>query len=112
MEENKSLSIQYYGESDIGLVRTENQDCFGKFPKDNTNLAQPKGVLFIVADGMGGHTGGKEASELVVELIYDQLYEEGYHEIIFDGSLLSSGVFLYRLKAGSFIDSGKMILLR
>ena len=50
--------------------------------------------------------------ELVVELINDQLYEEGYHKVLFDGSLLSSGTFVYRLKAGNYTDNGKMILLR
>lgn len=74
MKERKELTVSYYGASDIGLVRTENQDCFGKFPKENTDLYQPKGVLFVVADGMGGHTGGKEASKLAVDIVSDEYY--------------------------------------
>jgi serine/threonine protein phosphatase PrpC len=74
LKEKKELSITYYGASDIGLVRTENQDCFGKFPNDNTNFYKPKGALFIVADGMGGHAGGKEASKLAVDVVSDEYY--------------------------------------
>lgn len=69
MKEKKQLGIKYFGASDIGLVRTENQDSFGKFPKDDLNIYQSKGILFMVADGMGGHTGGKEASQTAVDVV-------------------------------------------
>ena len=36
----------------------------------------------------------------------------GSHEITFDGSNLASGVYLYRLKAGDFTTTGKMVLLK
>ncbi len=67
------LKIRSCGRSDIGLVRTENQDAWGKFPQDNDDLTTPHGVLFIVADGMGGHQGGREASQMAVRLI-SQVY--------------------------------------
>ena len=50
--------------------------------------------------------------ELMAELINDKLYEEGYHEIMFEGSLLSSGVYIYRIQAGEFTDIKKMLLLK
>ena len=65
----EKLSIEYSGASDIGMIRTENQDSFGKFPPDNLDIYSDKGQLFIVADGIGGHAGGKEASSLAVETI-------------------------------------------
>lgn len=70
----KKLIIDFAAKSDIGLVRTENQDSFGKFPYDNTNLYASKGQLFIVADGMGGHKGGKEASSIAVETINNEFF--------------------------------------
>ena len=58
--------------------------------------------------------------ELMAELINDQSFEEGYHKITFDGSLLSSGVYIYRIQAvdpvsGSgqgFTETKKMILMK
>jgi PPM family protein phosphatase len=49
--------------SDTGLVRRENQDSNGSFPSCH---------LFVVADGMGGHRGGKQASEMAVSTIAER----------------------------------------
>ena len=38
--------------------------------------------------------------------------EAGNHQVTFDGSGLPSGVYLYRLQAGAFAASGKMLLLK
>jgi protein phosphatase len=94
LKEEKQLSINYFGASDIGLVRTENQDCFGKFPKDNLNMYQLKGVLFIVADGMGGHSDGKEASQTAVDVVSREYYS-------FASEVIASAL-LYAFKTANF----------
>ena len=38
--------------------------------------------------------------------------EAGYHDVHFDASGLASGVYLYRLQAGDFVQSLKLTLLR
>ena len=38
--------------------------------------------------------------------------EAGYHEVKFDGSGLSSGVYLYRLRAGDFVQTRKFLMLQ
>jgi hypothetical protein len=38
--------------------------------------------------------------------------EAGYHEVRLDGSGLASGVYFYRLQAGSFLQTRKLLLLK
>jgi hypothetical protein len=38
--------------------------------------------------------------------------EGGFHEVAFDASRLSSGIYLYRLTTGDFAQSRKLLLLR
>lgn len=76
MPAKEKLKLTYFGKSDIGLIRFENQDSFGKFPPEDLNLYTEKGQLFIVADGMGGHLGGKEASSIAVNTIRDFYFSD------------------------------------
>ncbi|GIV46068.1 MAG: hypothetical protein KatS3mg036_0886 [Ignavibacterium sp.] len=50
---------------------------------------------------------GNEVATLV-----DEYREAGKYEVEFDAENLSSGIYLYKLQAGSFIDTKKMILMR
>jgi sulfatase modifying factor 1 len=38
--------------------------------------------------------------------------EAGYHEVTFDGSNLASGVYLYRMVAGSYVETKRLLLVR
>jgi hypothetical protein len=50
---------------------------------------------------------GREVATLV-----NENQEAGYKEINFDASLLSSGIYLYKLIAGDFVSSKKMIVIK
>ena len=50
---------------------------------------------------------GREVAELV-----NEQQKPGYYEVQFDASKLTSGVYFYKLQAGSFLQTKKMILLR
>jgi hypothetical protein len=49
--------------------------------------------------------------QIVRELVNDEM-EAGYHEVQFDASGLASGVYLYRMTAGNFVDVKKLILMK
>jgi len=53
-----------------------------------------------------------DVSGRVVAELVNSNYDAGIHEITFDGSGLPSGVYIYRLTAGEYTASGKMVLLK
>ncbi len=79
--------IDVFGTTDIGKIRSENQDQFlicalqkhvevwGTSLTDEERVARlttdRMGFLALVADGVGGSAGGKEASQTVVKSVLD-----------------------------------------
>ncbi len=58
------MKCLFTGLTDVGLMRSVNQDDY---------YIDPEGRFFIVADGMGGHAGGQEASHLATQTIQTYL---------------------------------------
>jgi len=59
--------------SDLGCQRDNNEDWYSYWEPESDDQFLLKGRLAIVADGMGGHEGGQEASRIAVEAI-EQTY--------------------------------------
>ncbi|HKE58963.1 MAG TPA: Stp1/IreP family PP2C-type Ser/Thr phosphatase [Pyrinomonadaceae bacterium] len=62
--------------SDVGCVRELNEDSGRYVQPADPDVLQRKGVLIVVADGMGGHTAGEVASGLAVEVVSRAYYDD------------------------------------
>jgi protein phosphatase len=63
------MTIAVKAATDLGLKRSQNEDSHGFWiPEDESRRAR-RGVLLIVADGMGGSQAGEVASRLAVETV-------------------------------------------
>jgi len=56
------LRVRACGLSDVGLTRVHNEDYFE---------IDPRHRLYVVADGMGGHSAGEVAAQIAVKAIHD-----------------------------------------
>ena len=54
------MKIKYAAKTDVGMKRTHNEDYFSLMEDEQ---------LFIVADGMGGHSSGEVASRMAAETV-------------------------------------------
>jgi protein phosphatase len=86
--ERHSLAVSCHGSTDKGQVRANNEDQYlvARLSKAlqvmQTSLPQPKlrqssdcSHLFIVADGMGGHAAGEQASALAIDSVETYVLE-------------------------------------
>jgi PPM family protein phosphatase len=53
--------------TDVGCVREANEDAIGSWPCED-------GLVFAVADGLGGHNAGEVASALALEVLAEELH--------------------------------------
>jgi serine/threonine protein phosphatase PrpC len=78
----RPLAVKSFGITHQGRVRSSNEDQFliaqltkamriwqTSLPEPKTRFGEERGHLFLVADGMGGHRAGEQASALAVVAI-------------------------------------------
>ena len=75
--------VHVYGRSDVGRAREHNEDAFAVAdlttgtvtlaPESHTYRVGERGLLFMVADGMGGAAAGELASAMAVDVVLDEL---------------------------------------
>lgn len=61
--------------SDTGKRKEKNEDYFAFHTPEDGSMPK-KGILLVLADGMGGRAGGDIASRVTVETIMDEFYND------------------------------------
>jgi hypothetical protein len=86
-----------------GFVLSQNYpNPFNPTTQINFTLPQTQDVRLTVYNVLGQR----------VALLADGLFTEGRHSVQFNARDLSSGVYIYRIESGSFVQSRKMILIK
>ena len=75
VEETGPCTIKVVVKTDLGNVRTNNEDAGSFFKVADENTIREKGYLLLVADGMGGHNAGEVASKMAVEIIHEEYFK-------------------------------------
>jgi PPM family protein phosphatase len=75
------VRLRVAGQTDVGITRDHNEDAFALLDLDSGRTHEAidgepldvgmKGIVFVVADGMGGAAAGEIASEMAVEAVLD-----------------------------------------
>jgi type VI secretion system protein ImpM len=71
--DDRALSFRSAAASDVGKVRQVNQDAF---------LERSEIGLWVVADGLGGHSDGEHASRMVCDALADFMPNQSFEETI------------------------------
>lgn len=66
------MRFTYYGTSDTGHHRAQNEDCY---------LCSPEHKLFLVADGIGGQASGEIASKMAISSIEEFVVQSRTEDI-------------------------------
>ena len=99
----KAIKIRVFGQTDVGKTRDHNEDNYLVADLTRKDATLPagereyelgeRGLLLVVADGMGGAAAGELASEMATSTIYNQLVTGWLAEPEVTGQR-----FAYRLK--------------
>jgi protein phosphatase len=100
---SKPIKIRIFAKTDVGKTRDHNEDNFLVADLTRKDATPPdserefemgdRGLLLVVADGMGGAAAGELASEMATETIYRQMTTTWHAEAEATGQR-----FAYRLK--------------
>jgi serine/threonine protein phosphatase PrpC len=66
LKKGSAFKVSAFGLSHVGKLRSKNEDCI---------FIDSQGRFALLADGMGGHLGGKEASHMAIDIVRTRIDE-------------------------------------
>src|SRR5206468_5522287 len=72
-----SMGVVVTAATDVGLKRAQNEDSHGSWIPPEPDERRRRGVLLVIADGMGGSRAGEVASRLAVQTVLRVYREAG-----------------------------------
>ncbi len=100
---NEGLSTESNsGIPDVFALSQNYPNPFNPSTNIKFDLPESAEVLLIVYDMLG-----REVSRLISDKM-----TAGYHQVTFDASLLASGMYIYRITAGNYTSTKKMLLIK
>src|ERR1700674_6128552 len=73
------LELEAGGLHDPGPNRETNEDSIGQFAPSDPLSLERKGYLYVVADGLGGHSAGEVASSSALATVGEEYYPPSNH---------------------------------
>lgn len=107
--------IQLNGETLVGVEDPKNNSIPSKFilKQNYPNPFNPStAIKFSIPVKLTVKLRVYDITGREVATLVNKELTSGAYEFLFDGSQLSSGVYFYKLEAGEFIDTKKMILVK
>lgn len=83
--------------SDTGCERAENEDAARSVLPGNPDVRRRRGVLVVVADGMGGHSAGQVASRVAIDTIHQAYYDDDHRDRTLADALLRANESIFEM---------------
>ncbi|MFC2084122.1 YCF48-related protein [Bacteroidota bacterium] len=98
-----STSINYEHEGSFDYQLSQNYpNPFNSFTTIAYSLPKEENVILCIFDILGSR----------IRVLVNSKQSAGSHKIVFDADNLSSGIYYYRIEAGKFNSTGKLLLMK
>ncbi len=102
-------TFEYFNSLEVAAGLPVKANLFQNYPNPfnpettiNFNLNSQTSVKLVIYNVIGE----------MVDILIDKQMEAGFHSVNFDGGNLPSGTYVYRLEAGDYVQTKKMLLIK